>query len=67
MKKTKRVAALLLAATMAFGLAACGKGGNAGGSGDGGAGTPAGKDTATKSGDIVKLVVWGNGSADTED
>ncbi len=67
MKKTKRVAALLLAATMAFGLAACGKdaGGN-GGSGSG-AGATTSKDTGAKSGEIVKLVVWGNGNADTED
>ena len=63
MKKTKRVAALLLAATMAFGLAACGKGGSS----DGGSGTASSKDTGSKSGDIVKLVVWGNGNADTED
>ena len=59
MKLFKRVAAVSLACCMVAGLAACGNSGtstSSGGSGD-----------SAKSGDIVKLVVWGNGSADTED
>ena len=68
MKKAKKIVALLLAATMAFSLAACGKTADGGGSGNGGSETSTSKETtATKSGDYVKLIVWGNGSADTED
>ena len=59
----KRVAALSLSCLMVARLAACGNSGSAGGSGTS---TEAGGSSA-KSGDIVKLVVWGNGSADTED
>ncbi|MCR5556059.1 MAG: extracellular solute-binding protein, partial [Butyrivibrio sp.] len=59
MKLFKKVAAVSLACCMVAGLAACGNSGtstSSGGSGD-----------SAQSGDIVKLVVWGNGSADTED
>ena len=66
MKKTKRLMALLLVSAMAFGLTACGGQAPAGG---GGGETPAAQSGGgdAKSGSYVKLVVWGNGSADTED
>ena len=60
----KRVAALSLSCLMVAGLAACGNSGSTGSAA--GTSTEAGGSSA-KSGDIVKLVVWGNGSADTED
>ena len=59
----KKAAALSLSCLMVAGLAACGNSGS-------GSSAPAGgteSSGSAKSGDIVKLVVWGNGSADTED
>lgn len=56
----KKGIAAIAACTMVLGLVACGN------TGDGT--TPAKSDGGSaKSGDIVKLVVWGNGSADTAD
>ncbi len=71
MKKLfKSVAAVSLSCFMMTGLAACGgtaAPAPAGGTETaGGTSSEASADTA-KSGDYVKLVLWGNGSADTED
>lgn len=80
MKFWKRCAALLLAGMMIIGLAACGDKGSSGsgasgdsGSGDasnessGGSSESADSGSAANDGEIVKLVVWGVGNADTED
>ena len=74
MKLWKRGAAVLLACLTAASLAACGGGSGTGDSGsatgtDGGSASSEGESTggAADNGEIVKLVVWGVGSADTED
>ena len=77
MKFWKKGTALLLACLMVIGLAACG-GGNGGsdsgssgdsGSADASSGSESTGDTgsAANNGEIVKLVVWGVGTADTDD
>ena len=70
-KVWKRIAAALLAGLMAASLAACG-GSNGGTSstagGDNSSQAAEGGETGgNDSGEIVTLVVWGNGSADTAD
>jgi len=59
----KRGVAIFLACIMVVALAACGKKNDSGSSssGDGGSGS------SSKSGEYVKLVLWGNGGADTAD
>ena len=70
-KLWKRIAAVMLAGMLTVSLAACGGNGNTSGTAsDGGdtSGTAENSDTgSTDSGEIVKLVVWGNGTADTDD
>ncbi len=65
--KKRRLVALLSALTLVVGLTACG----GSGSGSSGGSSETSSDQAggdgSGSGDIVKLVVWGNGNADTED
>ncbi len=56
----KRGLALFLACIMVMALAACGKK-------DDGGNTSSGNGGGSKSGEYVKLVLWGNGSADTAD
>lgn len=77
----KRSAALLLACLMVVGMAACGSSGDSGNSGNSGASNDGGSSGASNdggsgstsgggssnNGEIVKLVVWGVGSANTED
>ena len=72
----RRSAAILLAGVMTASLAACGStstgstgdSGNSGNAGASNEGESAGNTGGTEnSGEIVKLVVWGVGSADTED
>lgn len=64
----KRSAALLLAGVMTASLAACGgkDAGNASSANSAGASDEGGS-SAKDNGEIVKLVVWGVGSADTDD
>lgn len=69
-KVWKRIAAALLAGLMAASLAACGgNGGNSSTAGGDNSSQAAegGETNSTDSGEIVTLVVWGNGSADTAD
>ena len=70
-KLWKRIAAVMLAGMLTVSLAACGGNGNTSGTAsDGGdtSGTAENSDTgSTDSGEIVKLVVWGTGTADTDD
>ncbi len=69
MKLWKRGAAILTACLMTASLAACGGGDAAdtGASADGGNAGAAQEGGSADNGEIVKLVVWGVGTADTED
>ncbi|SEL59441.1 MULTISPECIES: ABC transporter substrate-binding protein [unclassified Butyrivibrio] len=64
--KKKRLVALLSALTLVLSLTACG-GSGAGTSGGGGTNSDQASGDGSGSGEYVKLVVWGNGNADTED
>lgn len=61
----KKSVAVIAACTMLVGLVACGKTADAPAA-NGGSDTGATSDAGAKSGEYVKLVLWGNGSADTE-
>ena len=63
-KLWRRAAAILMAGAMTAGLAACG-----GNSSSGGTNSADGADSGgtSGSGEVVKLVVWGVGTADTDD
>ncbi len=65
----KRALAVLLACMLLSGLVACSKGGDAKTDNEGGGDAAATTDEAApaKSGDYVKLVLWGVGNADTAD
>lgn len=67
-KLWRRGAALLLAGLMTVGLTACGGNGNGSSGGESsGNKSSSGTSSTGNTGEIVKLVVWGLGTADTED
>ena len=66
-KVWKKFVAALLAGMMVVSMAACGDGGNSSTAGGGDNSGTADTGDSGDSGEIVTLVLWGNGSADTED
>lgn len=70
MNTKKRILAILLAGLLTTSLAAC-NGGGGSGSSDGGGNSSTSSDTgntsSADSGEITKLVIWGDGTAETED
>ena len=71
MNTKKRILAILLAGLLTTSLAACNGGGGSGSSDGGGNSSSTSSDTgntsSADSGEITKLVIWGDGTAETED
>ncbi len=64
----KRVLSLILATTMIAGVVVgCGSSGSSSSDGTGASAESSGDSTSADNGEITKLVVWGYGTADTED